>query len=78
MSLRDTIYSERSFQSIGRACERQQMPFAIGRNGSDMRVPSGFSFSGSGESEWFSYEVFGRHLVDIAAVAEAEMNAKRA
>jgi DNA polymerase, archaea type len=63
--------------AIGRACERQQMPFAVGRNGSDMRVPGGFSFSGSGESEWFSYEVFGRNLVDIAAVAETEVNTKR-
>jgi DNA polymerase, archaea type len=64
--------------SISRACERQQMPFAVGRNGSDMRVPGGFSFSGSGESEWFSYEIFGRNLVDIAAVADTEINAKRA
>jgi DNA polymerase, archaea type len=62
---------------LGRACERQKIPFAIGRSGSDMRTPSGFNTAGLGESEWFSYDVFGRHLVDTLTVAESEMNTKR-
>jgi DNA polymerase, archaea type len=64
--------------ALGRACERQQIPLTIGRSGSDMRTPSGFSTAGPGESEWFSYDVFGRHLVDTLTVAETEMNTKRA
>ncbi len=63
--------------ALARASERHQIPFDIGRNGSNMRVPSGFSSAGPGETEWFSYDVFGRHLVDIAAVAETEMNTRR-
>jgi DNA polymerase I len=63
--------------ALGRACERQQITFAVGRSGSDMRTPSGFSIAGLGESEWFSYDVFGRHLVDTITVAETEMNTKR-
>jgi DNA polymerase I len=63
--------------ALGRACERQQVPFAVGRSGSDMRTPSGFSTAGLGESEWFSYDIFGRHLVDTIMIAETEMNTKR-
>ena len=63
--------------ALGRACERQQITFAVGRSGSDMRTPSGFSTAGLGESEWFSYDIFGRHLVDTITVAETEMNTKR-
>ena len=63
--------------ALGRACERQQITFALGRSGSDMRTPSGFSTAGLGESEWFSYDIFGRHLVDTIMIAETEMNTKR-
>lgn len=62
---------------LGRACERQHIPFTIGRSGSEMRTPSGSNTAGLGENEWFSYDVFGRHLVDTLTVAEAEMNTKR-
>ena len=37
----------------------------------DMAPPS------TGESEWFSFDVFGRHLVDLLTLAEAEIDAKR-
>ena len=63
--------------ALSRACERQQIPFAIGRDGSDMRTPSGFGAAGFGESEWFSFDVFGRHLVDTLTIAEAEIDTKR-
>jgi len=63
--------------ALGRACERQQIPLTIGRCGSDMRIPGGFSSAGPGESEWFSYDVFGRHLVDITAIVETEINTKK-
>jgi DNA polymerase elongation subunit (family B) len=63
--------------ALGRACERQQITFAVGRSGSDMRTPSGFSTAGLGESEWFSYDIFGRNLVDTIMIAETEMNTKR-
>jgi len=63
--------------ALGRACERQQIAFAVGRSGNDMRTPSGFSTAGLGESEWFLYDIFGRHLVDTLSIAETEMNTKR-
>jgi DNA polymerase elongation subunit (family B) len=63
--------------ALSRACERSQIPLAIGRDGSDMRTPVGYSAASTGESEWFSFDVFGRHLVDLLALAEAEIDAKR-
>jgi DNA polymerase, archaea type len=62
---------------LSRACERSQIPLAIGRDGSVMRTPSGFGAASTGESEWFSFDVFGRHLVDLLTLAEAEIDAKR-
>jgi DNA polymerase I len=64
--------------AIGRACERQQMPFAIGRDGSDMRTPSRHGASGFGEGEWYGYDVSGRHLIDLLTLAETEMDVKKA
>jgi DNA polymerase, archaea type len=63
--------------ALSRACERSQIPLAIGRDGSDMRTPTGFGAAGTGESEWFSFDVFGRHLVDLLTLAEAEIDSKR-
>jgi DNA polymerase elongation subunit (family B) len=63
--------------AVSRACERQQIPFTVGRDGSDMRTPTGVSSPGFGESEWFSFDIFGRHLVDTLTMAEAEINTKR-
>ena len=63
--------------ALSRACERSQIPLAIGRDGSDMRTPTGYGAAGTGESEWFSFDVFGRHLVDLLTLAETEINAKR-
>ena len=62
---------------LSRACERSQIPLAIGRDGSDMRTPAGYGTASTGESEWFSFDVFGRHLVDLLILAEAEIDAKR-
>ncbi len=63
--------------ALNRACERSQIPLAIGRDGSDMRTPTGYSATNAGESEWFSFDVFGRHLVDLLTLAESEIDAKR-
>jgi DNA polymerase elongation subunit (family B) len=63
--------------ALSRACERLHIPLAIGRDGSDMRTPAGFAAASAGESEWFSYDVFGRHLVDLLTLAESEIDAKR-
>ena len=63
--------------ALSRACERSHLPPTIGRDGSDMRTPTGFSAASAGESEWFSYDVFGRHLVDLLTLAESEIDAKR-
>jgi DNA polymerase I len=63
--------------AIVRACERNGVSFSIGRDGSDMRAPAGGGTSAFGENEWFPFEVSGRHLVDIAPVAESEMGTKR-
>jgi len=62
---------------LSRACERLQIPPAIGRDGSDMRTPPGFGTASSGENEWFSFDVFGRHLVDLLTLAETEIDTKR-
>ena len=62
---------------LHRACERSQIPLAIGRDGSDLRAPTGYGAASTGESEWFSFDVFGRHLVDLLTLAEAEINTKR-
>ena len=62
--------------ALSRACERSQIQFAIGRDGSDVRTPAGYNAASAGESDWFSYDVFGRHLVDLLALAEAEIDAK--
>ncbi|MBN1397395.1 MAG: hypothetical protein JXA06_05115 [Bacteroidetes bacterium] len=58
--------------ALSRASERHHIPLTIGRDGSDMRMPGG-----PGETEWYSFDVFGRHLVDISAVAEAKINTRR-
>ncbi len=63
--------------ALSRACERSQIQFAIGRDGSDMRTPTGYGAANPGESEWFSFDVFGRHLVDLLALGEAEVDAKK-
>ena len=63
--------------ALSRACERSQIPLAIGRDGSDMRTPTGYSSASSGESEWFSFDVFGRHLVDLLTLAETEIDVKK-
>ena len=63
--------------ALSRACERSQIPLTIGRDGSDMRTPTGYSTAGTGESEWFTFDIFGRHLVDLLTLAEAEIDAKR-
>ena len=63
--------------ALSRACERLQIPLAIGRDGSDMRTPTGYGTASTGESEWFSFDVFGRHLVDLLTLAEAEIDDKR-
>jgi DNA polymerase, archaea type len=63
--------------ALSRSCERQQVPLAIGRDGSSMRPPGGFGSTGTSESDWFSFEISGRHLVDILTVAEAEIGVKR-
>ncbi|RPI02374.1 MAG: hypothetical protein EHM64_14120, partial [Ignavibacteriae bacterium] len=63
--------------ALHRASERTQSPLAIGRDGSDMRTPSGYGTASTGESEWFSYDVFGRHLVDLLTLAEAEIDSKK-
>ena len=42
-----------------------------------MRTPAGYSAARTGESEWFSFDVFGRHLVDLLTLAETEIDAKR-
>ena len=44
---------------------------AICEHQSDMARPV------PGEGEWFSFDVFGRHLVDLLALAETEIDAKR-
>jgi DNA polymerase elongation subunit (family B) len=54
--------------ALSRACERSQIPLAIGRDGSDMRTPTGYGAASTGESEWFSFDVFGRHLVDLVNI----------
>ena len=63
--------------ALSRACERSQIPLAIGRDGSDMRTPTGYGAASTGESEWFSYDIFGRHLVDLLTLAEVEIDTKR-
>jgi DNA polymerase, archaea type len=63
--------------ALGRACERSQLSLSIGRDGSDMRTPTGFGVVSSGENEWFSFDVFGRHLVDLLTLAEVEIDTKR-
>jgi DNA polymerase elongation subunit (family B) len=63
--------------ALNRACERSQIPLAIGRDGSDMRTPTGYGAASTGESEWFSFDVFGRHLVDLLTLAETEIDTKR-
>ena len=63
--------------ALSRACERSQLSLSIGRDGSDMRTPTGYGAVGSGESEWFSFDVFGRHLVDLLTLAEEEIDSKR-
>jgi DNA polymerase, archaea type len=63
--------------AFSHACERLQIPLAIGRDGSDMRTPTGYGAAGTGESEWFSFDVFGRHLVDLLTLAEAEIDTKK-
>lgn len=63
--------------ALSRACERSRISLAIGRDGSDMRTPNGYGAASTGESEWFAYDVFGRHLVDLLTLAEAEIDAKR-
>jgi DNA polymerase elongation subunit (family B) len=60
-----------------RCSERQNVPLSIGRDNSDMRIPSRYGTSGFGESEWFSYEVFGRQLIDLLSLAETEIDTKR-
>jgi DNA polymerase I len=62
---------------LSHACERSQIPLAIGRDGSEMRAPTGYGAASTGESEWFSYDIFGRHLVDLLTLAEAEIDTKR-
>ena len=63
--------------ALSRACERSQIPLTIGRDGTDMRTPTGYNAASTGESEWFSFDVFGRHLVDLLTLAETEIDAKR-
>ena len=63
--------------ALNRACERSQISFAIGRDGSDMRTPAGYSGANAGEAEWLSFDVFGRHLVDLLTLAENEIDVKR-
>lgn len=63
--------------ALCRACERSQIPLAIGRDGSDLHTPSGYGAASAGESEWFSYDVSGRHLVDLLTLAETEIDSKR-
>jgi len=63
--------------ALSRASDRTQIPLTIGRDGSAIRTPTGFGTAGTGENEWFSFDVFGRHLIDLLTVAEAEIDAKR-
>jgi DNA polymerase, archaea type len=63
--------------ALSRACERLRIPCTVGRDGSEMRVPAGFGTAGIGESEWFSFDILGRHLVDTLAMAEAAINTKK-
>ena len=62
--------------TLVRACERSHIPLSIGRDGIDLRTPTGYG-GGSGENEWLSFDVFGRHLVDLVPLAEAEIDTKR-
>jgi DNA polymerase, archaea type len=63
--------------TLSRASERTKIPLTVGRDGSDMRTPTGFGTAGTGEGEWFSFDVFGRHLVDLLTLAESEIDTKR-
>jgi len=59
-----------------RGCNRHGISCALGRDGSDMRTPISHGTMGFGESEWFSYDVIGRHLIDILTLADAEIDNK--
>jgi DNA polymerase elongation subunit (family B) len=63
--------------AIARGCERSQLPLTIGRNGEEMHFPSSHGIIGFGEGEWFGYDVFGRHLVDIHTLAESDIGIKK-
>lgn len=63
--------------ALERACERQQLSFSIGRDGTDMRTPAGYGTLGFGDSELFGYDVAGRHLIDLLSLAETEMDVRK-
>jgi DNA polymerase I len=62
--------------ALMRGCNRHGLSCALGRDGSDMRTPGSHGTLGFGESEWFSYDVIGRHLVDTLTIADGEMDSK--
>lgn len=63
--------------ALNRASERQQIPLAIGRSENVLRTPSGFNPVGFIDSEWSSYEVFGRNLVDTRSLVESALEIKK-
>lgn len=61
-----------------RCSERHNIPLSIGRDGTDIRTPGRYGSSGTGETDWSSFDITGRHFIDLLILAETIMDVKRA
>jgi DNA polymerase I len=63
--------------ALARCSERRNVPLTVGRDGSDLRSPARFG-AASSESDWLSYDIAGRHCIDLRSLAEADLDAGKA